>query len=240
MQSIADSGGGLTPDLATVRAMLVILPKPYEVRVLKTRRGGPCKFWTSTYNGFFDDDDKAIDAVRRITGHDAAGVYVTINALAPHVLNWGRNRLAEATRAAQDADVVRLRHLYLDVDPVRPADTNATADERRAAIERAGQVDAYLRDEGWPGPVWAGTSGSGAMGLYPLDLPPDDAPLVARVLTALADRFSDDRVTLDTGVFNPARVVRLAGTVNAKSATPQPDRPWTLATGTACADGAAR
>lgn len=226
-----DAGQALTPDPAIMRRMLPILPKPYEVRVLNIRRGGPCRLYAKTYNGFFDDDDAAVEAVRRITGRDAAGVYVTINELAPHVLNWGRNRLAEATRAAQDADVVRLRYLFLDFDPIRPDYTNATTDERQAAIARAGQVNAYLDDAGWPGPVWAGTSGSGAMGLYPLDLPPEDSTLVARVLATLSERFTDGAVKLDAGVFNPARVVRLAGTVNAKSATPQADRPWRLATG---------
>jgi len=38
-------------------------------------------------------------------------------------------------------------------------------------------------------------------------------------------------VKIDTTVFNAARLFRLPGTVNAKSVTPQPDRPWTLVRG---------
>jgi hypothetical protein len=67
------------------------------------------------------------------------------------------------------------------------------------------------------------------MGLWRIDLPPSESGLVEQTLKALAALFDDDRVTVDTTVHNPARIVRIPGTINAKSPTPQPDRPWSMA-----------
>jgi len=71
------------------------------------------------------------------------------------------------------------------------------------------------------------------MMLFRIDLAPDCQPLIKRALQGMHDLFGDDAVGIDTSVFNPARVVRLAGTVNAKAITPQSERPWTLASGRA-------
>ena len=70
--------------------------------------------------------------------------------------------------------------------------------------------------------------------LFRVDLANEPASdtLVQTALTALASEFNTAGVHVDTGVFNAARLFRVPGTVNAKSNTPQPDRPWTLVTGT--------
>lgn len=207
----------------------------FEVRALKVRDSNPLRWYGKSFNGFYDSGDAgsleaAVRDVSRIDGRTAPGVYFTINELDPVVRNWGMNALTRAERAAADDDVARLRYMYVDLDPSRPTLTNATEAEHTAAMERLQHIRAELRSEGWPEPVLAGGSGSGAMALYRVDLPPSEAELIEATLKALAARFDDDRVTVDTGVHNPARIVRIPGTVNAKSPTPQPDRPWSLAT----------
>lgn len=231
--SIPDNGTALRPDPDLIRDALGLVKHPdhpIELRVLNTRNGGPCKFYGRTYNGFYTDLDAAVRDVSRITGRHAAGVYMTVNPLDPVVLNWNGNRLDRAVKAADDEHVVRLRHLFVDVDPVRPPYTNATHAEHAAALDTLDHVIEYLRGEGWEPPVLAGSSGSGALALWRIDLPPSDAGAVEAVLRVLAAKFSTDRVTIDTSVANPARIVRLPGTVNAKAPTPQAGRPWTLAT----------
>jgi len=229
----------IVPDPEQMRAMLTAITDrgaPFEIRALKCRKRTPNGLIDDPYvkaqSGFFTDVETAVSAARLFTGNDAAGVHVTINAVLGHVLGWGTDRIAKG-RATSDADVTRYRHLYLDVDSVRPTDTNATAQERDATRERALQLLTYLRDAGWPDPVWAGSSGSGSMMLFRIDLAPDAQPLIRRVLQGLHDLFGDDVVAIDTSTANPARLVRLAGTVNAKAITPTPDRPWSLATGQA-------
>jgi hypothetical protein len=230
---VTENGSALRPDQALIRDALDLVKHPdypIELRVLNVRNGGPCGFYGRTYNGFYTNLDAAVRDVSRITGRDAAGVYMSINPLNPVVLNWNANRLDRAVKAADDAQVTRLRHLFVDVDPVRPPYTNATEAERKAALDMLDQVIEYLAGEGWEPPVLAGSSGSGAMGLWRIDLPPSEVGAVEAVLAVLATRFTTDYVTIDSSVANPARIVRVPGTVNAKAPTPQPDRPWTLAT----------
>lgn len=231
--SIPDNGTALRSDPALIRDGLATIKhpdRPIELRVLNVRNGGQCKFYGRTYNGFYDDLDAAVRDVSRITGRDAAGVYATMNPLDPIVRNWNHNRLDRAIKAADDEHVTRLRHLFVDVDPVRPPYTNATEAEHAVALDTLHHVIEYLAGEGWEPPVLAGSSGSGAMGLWRIDLPPSEADAVEAVLRVLAAKFNTDRVTIDTSVANPARIVRVPGTVNAKAPTPQADRPWTLAT----------
>lgn len=239
MTTIQDAGRDLAPDPGEIRAMLdAIIPDgaPFEIRVLKLRKQTPDGLiedpYTKAQTGFYEDTVLAASHAARYAGMHCAGVYVTLNQLSPHAQSWGADRIAKG-RGAADADILRYRYLYIDVDPVRPSDTNANESERTAARERASQVLAYLRDAGWPDPVWAGNSGSGSMMLFRIDLAPDAQPLIQRALQGLHDLFGDHAVGIDTSVFNPARLVRLAGTVNAKAITPQPERPWALATGKA-------
>jgi len=221
---------------------ITIPGEPFELRTLKGRKQTPDGVtpdpFNGTQNGFFTDVESAVVAVTRFNGAHCAGVYVTLNALAPHVLSWGTGRIAKTSKATSDGDVPSYRFLYLDLDPVRPSDTNATDAERELARDRARQVLAYLRDLGWPDPVWAGNSGSGSLMLFRIDLEntKDNADLVKRVLEGLSDLFSDGLVSVDTTVSTPARVCRLAGTVNAKAITPTADRPWRRATGKATPD----
>jgi hypothetical protein len=225
----------LTPDSARIREFLEAITEPgepFEIRVLDARKGGPSNFCHKTNNGFFRDIETAVAAAAGITGDDAGGVYVTLNRLDPIVLNWGLNRLGPVTKATGDAQVSRLRHLLIDLDPQREKSVNTTEGEHEAAQLRADQVVAYLTEvHGWPAPVWIGSSGNGGVLLYRIDLDPEDKPLVVHVLRTLDDQFSDASVKVDTAVSNAAQLVRVAGTINAKAPTPQPDRPWRMVDG---------
>jgi hypothetical protein len=113
--------------------------------------------------------------------------------------------------------VLRRRWLPLDFDPVRPSGIPSTDSEHTAALERAQECRDWLAEQGWPEPV-AADSGNGAHLLYAIDLPNDESAwtLVDRCLKAVAARFSDDAVTVDTTVGNAARIWKLYGTVAAK------------------------
>ena len=51
----------------------------------------------------------------------------------------------------------------------------------------------------------------------------------AEATRALARRYSDSAVTIDTGTVNPSRLIGLPGTLKTKGC-PRPERPWRLAT----------
>src|SRR5205085_7089079 len=78
-----------------------------------------------------------------------------------------------------------------------------------------GRVQEHLVGLGWPMPILA-DSGNGFHLLYRVDLPADDNGLVKAVLEALGDRFDTPAVTVDRKVFNPARIVKLYGTLARK------------------------
>jgi hypothetical protein len=147
----------------------------------------------------------------------AKGVYFTFNPLRLDLLARAANRLKSARKGdlATDADVLRRRWMLLDVDPVRVGGVSATNVEKSKAWEQIGQVRAYLDDLHWPRPVVA-DSGNGFHLLFRVDLPPDDGGLVKRTLQALAARFDNSDVAIDTSVHNPSRITKLYGTISAK------------------------
>ncbi len=108
-------------------------------------------------------------------------------------------------------DIKRRGWLPIDCDPTN----DGSPDD---AAELADSVAEYLADLGWVNPLVM-DSGRGRWLLYRVDLANDDnsKSLIRDVLKALAERFNTPGARIDTRVHDAARVVRLAGTVNAKT-----------------------
>ena len=64
----------------------------------------------------------------------------------------------------------------------------------------------------WPRQPIAADSGNGFHLMYRIDLPANDSGIVERCLKELDRRFTDDESTVDTTVFNAARIWKLPGT----------------------------
>ena len=105
--------------------------------------------------------------------HRLRGVsgYVTINPVRLDLLARADNRLARARHTTRDADILCLRWLYLDIDPLRPAEISSTEAELAAAIQRR---DAILGDH----PEIAASSAWGSFGQWCLD--PGPAPRLSQ------------------------------------------------------------
>ena len=204
-----------------------------ELRVLRAafdRQGRVCRgedagggFGGTTLAGWFDDDERLIDQARRLRGVSG---YVTFNPVRSDLLARSDNRLTRARHTTRDADVLCLRWLYLDIDPLRPR-----RDQQHRG--RAGRGDpATRRDPERPPRVrgsgaW-GCSGNGAWILVRLPDYPNDSPhaaLLARTLATLDQKYSDNAVRIDTATANPARLIGLPGTLKAKGCN-RPERPW--------------
>ncbi len=171
--------------------------------------------WTHTASGYFDDPQKLAKALDDI--RSAKGIYITLNPVNRALLARAQNRLRKAPKgeSTTDHDVVARRWLPIDCDPVRPSGISSSGEEHEAALQRVRDISRYLKALGFPPPI-AADSGNGAHLLYRIDLPADDGGLVQRCLDSLADRFTDGKVTIDTGVFNPARIWKLYGTLACK------------------------
>ncbi|SMC02065.1 primase P4-like protein [Sulfobacillus thermosulfidooxidans DSM 9293] len=208
-------------DIARWWAYLITPDAEVEVRVLY-RDGLPAI-------GRFTDGRAFQQAVRQSdTDPAVSGIYATLNPVRLDP-NWPypRNRLHRGGRAAGDADILVRRWLLVDLDPQRPAHTNATVAERRAAIVTAQQIGHALAQLGWPRPA-QGLSGNGVHLVYPLaDWPntPEMTVFVREMLQILAQRFTTTTVNVDGSVFNASRISKIYGTTPRKG-DPTSERPW--------------
>lgn len=197
-----------------------------QLKLLRERHGSPTELRIIRKNGpplagLYDDFELLIrDA---LAYNEKGACYVTLNPI-----NSGRestNKLGIARSGSQvgNADIVCRRAMLVDIDPIRPKDTSSTDSEHQAALDCADQVLAFTSEQGWPEPL-VFSSGNGVALIYGIDLPTDDSQLVKRILEALAARFNDDKVKIDTSVNDAARITRLVGTMNCKGES-TPERP---------------
>ncbi|HWQ63642.1 MAG TPA: hypothetical protein VN429_04430, partial [Methanospirillum sp.] len=173
-------------------------------------------------SGYYNDFDRlSADAVSFDNRGEYAGAYVTLNPVNPDLLarraNRIETRLGRHEKSAGDSDILCRRWLPIDIDPVRPSGVSSSDSEHVAAIEKVKRISAYLTDLGWPEPVVA-DSGNGAHLLYRIDLPNDEQSrdLVRSILETLDILFSDELSTVDTSVYNAARIWKLYGTTSRK------------------------
>jgi hypothetical protein len=193
-----------------------------------------------TVAGYFQlTNHDAIDqAIVSVNGR-AEGVYFVLNKINPALLARSDNRMRRRPKnLTSDADIIERRWFYIDEDPRRPAGISATEAEHCAALERAKHIRDFLDSRGWPEP-FVGDSGNGGHVHYRLPpLEPERADvLVKACLEAIATRFDDAIVKIDTSTYNRSRICKLYGTM-ARKGDSTPDRPHRLARGLrAPADG---
>ncbi|MBZ0265806.1 hypothetical protein K8I28_14180 [bacterium] len=192
-----------------------------EVRALNVQVRQSDK--TYTVAGYFNDTDKIADSVIDIDGR-AKGIYYTINPVKPDLLDRARNKLIKGLwPTTSDTDIAQRKWLLVDLDPKRPSDTSSTHEELQSAIDLARTIREALRKKGWPDPVFA-YSGNGVHLLYRIEAPAQDENLVKKCLEALAIQYSDDKVDVDRGVYNPSRICKVYGTTTQKG-LPTEERP---------------
>lgn len=199
----------MTTDRAAIAAMLRHLtPEPGGIFELRGLAVGKRRA-VSAYFRLPDEAEAMAALAVELESRGAKGVYWTLN---PVIEDKGG-------AAASDPDVAFRQWLLIDVDPVRPADTSATEDEKQAARALAREVVGGLDQIGLRG-VEVGDSGNGYHLLYPIVLPNDEQAraLVEGFLKGLAARLDNDRARIDTGNFNASRIFRLWGTAARKGA----------------------
>ena len=179
-------------------------------------------------SGYFDYEHISAvpEALKRLLSF--RGVYVTVNPVNPDLLARAVNRLRPAGRnpTTADTDIVRRRWLLIDCDPRRASGVSSSNAEHESALAKAREIRDGLSSLGWPDPIMT-DSGNGAQLMYRIDLPADDGGLVQKCTNAFA-LASDDAVSIDTSVHNPARIWRLPGTMNCKGDS-IPERPHRMA-----------
>lgn len=197
-----------------------------ELRILNAK-DHPSSPFSYTHGGYFDDPESLAKAALSV--NHAQGWYVLLNPCNPDLLSRCSNRAVRLGKGecTQDGEILRRAWLPIDIDPVRISRVSSTDLEHDLALNRAYEIAADLRSQGWPDPI-IGDSGNGGHLLYRIDLPIDDGGMVRGCLQSLDARFSDDQVKVDTSVYNPARIWKLYGTPACKGDS-TPTRPHRMA-----------
>jgi putative DNA primase/helicase len=187
------------------------------------------KYPSFTVSGFFDHAhlDEMARSVEQWSPK-AEGCYFVFNPVDPEMLSVMNNRACRAKKdqaSAEDKHVIQRRFIVVDFDPKRisattgltlPPKIPSSEGERTLAFERLKTVVTYLVEEvGWPPPILC-DSGKGFHAIWEIDLPANDGGLVERTLKALDAMFSDDKVSIDTSLFNPSRIIKVYGSESCK------------------------
>jgi hypothetical protein len=174
--------------------------------------------------GYFDDASAFELAAAALEAAKAPGIYFVLNPVNPALLARGHNRLKAAdqkTNLTTDKDVLCLRWLYLDLDPIRPAGISSTDVELAAAVAVRDKIARVLAEQ-WHDPeasLIKAISGNGAHLLLRLpDLPVEEKNvlLIKRLLSAAKHFLGTDQVDIDQTVYNPSRICKLYGTTARK------------------------
>jgi hypothetical protein len=195
--------------IVTIQNLLRREGEVAELRILNTKRG--------TISGYFDKMEALTENALRYDG-EVDGVYVTLNPVKKDLMARAYNRVEERTKhATSDADIEQRRWIMLDFDPIRVSGISSTDGEKEPAIALAGRVQKMLKKAEWPDPFLF-DSGNGAHLLYLIDMPNDDQSrdMIKKLLETLDWYYSDDKVCIDTSVFNAARICKLYGTKSCK------------------------
>ena len=175
----------------------------------------------------FDDAHTLLAAAR--ARHQAGNLFTTLNKI--DVKGWlayeAAGRQADPTKIIRTPDscISRYCRLFFDFDPARPKGQSSTAEELATAETRARGLVAKLMALGWPTPLLA-MSGNGWHAHFRTALPNNQETneQLREIYTGLAAELSDDEVTFDRAVRNPARLCTLYGSVKRKGVN-HPERP---------------
>lgn len=180
-----------------------------------------------TFSGYYTDVDSLLRDIRQYDGY---GIYCTINAIKDSC--YGRTQrdciVPRPKATTSDNDIEARTTILIDLDPKRSSDTNASDEEKGYARVKAREIFKYLSSQGFEKPVVA-DSANGYHLLYKVYLAnsPEVNELIKNFLLALDMMFSDDKVEVDTSVFNASRISKLIGTSSNKG-TNTADRPQRL------------
>jgi len=171
-------------------------------------------------SGYFDNFAQAAGALQQYAmSPKNPGIYFVLNPFDAELMARASNRFQErANDTTQDVDIKSRRWFFIDCDPKRKTGISSTEAEWEAAKAKAEAVREWLASElSFPAPVMC-SSGNGFHLHYKIDMPADDESrdMVKNCLRALAAKFDDDAVTIDTKVFNAARICKLYGTMARK------------------------
>jgi len=183
--------------------------------IIEVRAMGVDRKKNMVLSGYFDNHNDFCKAVKETDKRQHAGIYFTLQVIDPRLIARAYNRLKPGDLTTSDKDVLFYRWLPIDIDPVRPSGVSSSASELKAALDLRGPIAAYVMQEIESAAPIRAMSGNGGHLLFRLPDWPTDAKnkgIIKGILEDISLRFSTPQVSIDTSVFNPARIWKLYGT----------------------------
>ena len=174
---------------------------------------------TDTYYGYFDNCDDVIKSLKQIP--EAKGVYYMLNPIKPDLISReASNKLLKAGKGdtTSDRDILERHWMLVDLDTKKDAKVSATQEEVEYSKKKAIKVGRHLKEKGFKDPIMS-LSGNGTHLLFRINEAVDDGGIIEQTLKTINEKFEDEKVSIDTGVFNPARISRLYGTTACKGSS---------------------
>jgi len=190
-----------------------------EIRVLGFKGKINGEHYKGTLSGYFDNHSKFCEAVKTLEQYEHTGIYFTLQVIDPRLLARAYNRMKPGIPATSDNNVIAYRWLPIDLDPVRPAGISSSDSELEHACEMREKVIAWIAENLSFTDSIKAMSGNGYHLLYRLpDLEANEQnkQFIKSILETLDEQFSTSKVSIDTTVFNPARIWKLYGTKTGK------------------------
>ena len=206
----------------TKELLMKFFGTPFEIRAIKEGQKANRVFSTvrTDWTAGWPDTRKSIASINA-----SANVFITLNPLTEDAADKssaknGNLRAVAKGGGIRDDEIAAYRWALIDIDPVRKAESQAvsSSDEEKAeAWKVASAIREFLQENDFFPPVVC-DSGNGYHLHYRISLPNDAASraLIKQFLSVLAEKFTTEEAKVDTAVFNPARIIKLYGTVARK------------------------
>lgn len=186
----------------------------YEIRILMG--GGKSK---KIISGYFRGTAN-LEAAFKTVDLRKANVFYSLNKIADDCYSREQHeRFVQVMDTTSDGDIESYEWLLVDIDPNRKSGISSTDKELNFAKEKATRIRLYMIELGFSEPIVA-ISGNGVHLLYAINLlnTDENKELIKRCLHSIDYLFTDENISVDKSVFNPARVSKLYGTVARKGA----------------------
>lgn len=178
-----------------------------------------------TFSGYYKDREKLFKDIMR---NDDKTWYFVMNKINEACYSREQNERvlsSKKIKTTSDSDITEINWILVDCDPVRASGVSASDVEKNKSLIMSRKIYTYLKRVGFSEPVVC-DSGNGYHLLYSVRMMPQHSETIKKFLQALDMMFSDESVSIDTSVFNPARITKVYGTIARKGAntTERPHR----------------
>ena len=188
-----------------------------ELRAINPATGATRTQLFTPKHGTKEEKKQAFELAALKLNSEGFNIYTVMNPIKPDFQGG----------SAKDKDIAHRNLLLIDIDRAGATKSPAINKEVKAARSLAKEIEAYLKQLGWPKPIQV-MSGNGWHLYYKLDqLNNDDEnkSLIQKVLKLLAKRFNNSVVNIDAVVYNASRITKVPGTIARKGEETE-DRPY--------------